>query len=392
MINNENKFEQKAKLKVIGVGGGGNNAVDRMIDDEIESIDFIAVNTDSQVLKRSKASTCIQLGEKLTQGLGAGGRPEVGRKAAEESRDEITQAIQGSDMVFVTAGMGGGTGTGAAPVIADIAKKMNILTVGVVTKPFDFEGKKRIKNALDGIEELKKSVDTLVVIPNQKLLSTVDKDTPFPETLKIVDSILTQGVQGVSDLISKPGIINLDFADVRTTMFEKGMAHMGIGRASGKNRAEVAAERAIKSPLLETSIDGSLSVLVNIAGSFLTLEDVSSVGDLVTTYVDPDAEIILGTSINESLGDEVSVTIIATALGQEREAASAFDRNSSKEAEFERSAYNAQRETMNEAAAARERTKPLEDKKRVDFPKITEDDDGPIDLPRFKKSTKKFEF
>ncbi|MDR1066180.1 MAG: cell division protein FtsZ, partial [Clostridiales bacterium] len=297
MIDIVNSQSSGAKLKVIGVGGGGNNAVDRMIADNVESIDFISVNTDHQALDRSKAPTRIQLGSKLTRGLGAGGNPEVGQKAAEETRDEIKDAIEGADMLFITAGMGGGTGTGAAPIIASVAHEMGILTVGVVTKPFAFEGKPRMRNAINGITELKKYVDTLVVIPNQKLLEIIDKTTSIIDAFKKADEVLRQGVQGISDLISKPGMINLDFADVHTVMSQKGIAHMGVGRASGKNTTETAAEIAIKSPLLETSIEGATSVLISIAGdSSLGLFDTDVAATIIGSAIDPDAEIIFGTS------------------------------------------------------------------------------------------------
>jgi len=313
LIDMDTAFNQKAKIAVIGVGGGGNNAVDRMIQDGVEGIDFIAVNTDSQVLKRSRASVCLQLGEKLTGGLGAGGVPDIGRKAAEETRDEVAQAINGVDMIFVTAGMGGGTGTGAAPVIADIAKKMGILTIGVVTKPFNFEGRKRMRNAVEGIDELRKSVDTLIVVPNQKLLETVSKEMSLEDALKKADEVLSQGVRGIADLISNPGIMNVDFADVQSTMKEKGVAHMGIARASGKNKAEDAVEMAIKSPLLETSINGAQNVLICVAGGHdLTLMEVAAASDIVTNAVDGDANIIFGSSINDDLDDEVVITVIAT--------------------------------------------------------------------------------
>lgn len=312
-IDLDTSFGGRAKIRVIGVGGGGNNAVDRMIEDKVEGIEFIAVNTDSQVLRRSQAAKRVQLGEKLTKGLGAGGNPEIGKKAAEESRDAIAEAIEGADLVFITAGMGGGTGTGAAPVIAEISKSKNVLTVGVVTKPFDFEGKKRQKNAQDGIGELIKNVDTLVVIPNQRLTEIVDKDLSLVDSLKRADEILRQGVQGISELITKPGLINLDFADVRTTMADKGVAHMGIGRASGKNRAEQATEQAIKSPLLETSINGAKNVLVNISGDRkLSLTDFKLASEIIQQNVDPEAEIIVGTSVNDELADEIIVTVIAT--------------------------------------------------------------------------------
>lgn len=304
-----------AQIKVIGVGGGGNNAVDRMIEDGLDGVEFISINTDGQALTKARSSVKIQIGEKLTKGLGAGGNPEIGEKSVEETQDEIAQALRGSDMVFITAGMGGGTGTGAAPKIASISKELGILTVGVVTKPFNFEGKKRMSNAEKGIMELKKNVDTLVIIPNQRLLSIIDKKTTLTEAFKKADEILRQGVQGIADLISKPGVINLDFADVRTVMASKGIAHMGIGRASGENKAEVAAKMAIQSPLLETTIEGAKSVLINFSGDMnLGLMETEEAADLIREAIDPEAEIIFGTTINEELEDEVVVTVIATGL------------------------------------------------------------------------------
>jgi len=326
-----------AKIKVIGVGGGGNNAVDRMIEDNVEFIDFIAVNTDHQVLELSRAPTRIQLGEKLTRGLGAGGNPEVGRQSAQETTDEITAAISGSDMVFVTAGMGGGTGTGAAPVIANIAKEQGVLTVGVVTKPFLFEGKKRMKNAQDGIEELKKSVDTLIVIPNQKLLDIIEKDTSLKDSFKKADEVLRQGVEGIASLILKAGVINLDFADVRTTMINKGIAHMGVGRASGKNKAEAAARMAINSPLLETTMSGAKNILISIAGdSNLGLMETSAATDIISEDADDDAEIILGTSLNDDLKDEVVITVIATGIDAESAAAAVAARSDTRSRDRDR--------------------------------------------------------
>ncbi len=312
------KGEKSHVIKVVGVGGGGNNAVNRMIDDNVEFIEYIAVNTDFQVLKLSRASSVIQLGEKLTRGLGAGGNPEIGKKSAEETKEEIAQVLQGSDIVFITSGMGGGTGTGAAPVIAGIAKEMGILTVGVVTKPFLFEGSKRMKNALAGIEDLKNNVDTLIVIPNQKLLEIVSKETTALEAFKKADEVLRQGVSGIADLILNPGIINLDFADIRTIMQDKGLAHMGVGRASGKNKIELAVEMAIKSPLLETSIDGARNVLISIAGdSKLGLLDASNAAEIIQSSIDTDAEIFFGMSVDDSLDDEVIITVIATGIGNE---------------------------------------------------------------------------
>ena len=304
-----------AQIKVIGVGGGGNNAVDRMIEDGLEGVEFVSINTDGQALVKSQSVIKIQIGEKLTKGLGAGGNPEIGEKSADETQEDIAQSLQGSDMIFITAGMGGGTGTGAAPKIAAISKEMGILTVGVVTKPFNFEGKKRMSNAEKGIAELKKHVDTLIIIPNQRLLNIIDKKTTLNEAFRKADEILRQGVQGIADLISKPGVINLDFADVRTVMADKGIAHMGIGRGSGENKTEVAAKMAIQSPLLETTIEGARSVLINFSGDAnLGLLETDEAADLIRESIDPEAEIIFGTTINEELNDEVIVTVIATGL------------------------------------------------------------------------------
>jgi len=305
----------KARIKVIGVGGCGNNTVDRMISDNVEDIEYISVNTDHKALGKSKAPIRIQLGEKLTRGLGAGGVPEIGRRAAEESRDTISEVIGNTDMLFITAGMGGGTGTGAAPVVASIAQEMGILTVGVVTKPFEFEGLPRMRNGLAGIDELRKSVDTLVIIPNEKLLEVVDDDTPLVEAFRKADEVLRQGVQGISDLILKEGLINLDFADVRTVMFNQGVAHMGVARATGKNKIQLAADAAIKSPLLETTIAGARSVIISFAGDAnLALKDINLAAQTIKEAVDPEATIIFGATINDELKDEVMVTVIATGL------------------------------------------------------------------------------
>ncbi|AUS96567.1 cell division protein FtsZ [Clostridium thermosuccinogenes] len=313
MLEFDIEMEHFAQIKVIGVGGGGNNAVNRMINAGLRGVEFIAVNTDKQALFLSKANTKIQIGDKLTKGLGAGANPEVGEKAANESRDEIAQALKGADMVFVTAGMGGGTGTGAAPVVAQISKEMGILTVGVVTKPFMFEGRKRMQHAERGIENLKASVDTLVTIPNDRLLQVAEKRTSIMDAFTIADDVLRQGVQGISDLIAVPGLVNLDFADVRTIMFDTGLAHMGIGRASGENRAEEAAKQAIHSPLLETSIEGARGVLLNITGGTdLGLFEVNMAAELVQKSADPDANIIFGAVIDENLKDEMVITVIAT--------------------------------------------------------------------------------
>ena len=302
-----------AQIKVIGVGGGGNNAVNRMIEAEVKCVEFIAVNTDKQDLTLSAASQKIQIGEKITKGLGAGAVPEIGRKAAEESRDEIAQAIKGADMVFVTAGMGGGTGTGAAPIVAEVAKEMGVLTVGIVTKPFWFEGKVRQNNSNEGITNLMGAVDTLVVIPNDKLLEVAENRTPLTESFRMADDILRQGVQGISDLISRPGLISLDFADIKTIMKDTGFAHMGIGRASGETRAEEAAKKAIHSPLLETTIEGAKGVILNVTGGAdLGILEVKTAAELVEEAADDDANIIIGAIVDESLGDEIQITVIAT--------------------------------------------------------------------------------
>ena len=309
-----------ATIKVIGVGGAGNNAVNRMIEAGIRNVEFIAVNTDRQTLNESKANSKIQIGEKLTRGLGAGANPDIGSQAAEESRAEIAEVLKGADMVFVTAGMGGGTGTGAAPIVAATAKEMGILTIGVVTKPFTFEGKKRLAQAERGIASLKGKVDTLVVIPNDKLLQVIDRKTSMIEAFRMADDVLRQGVQGISDLISVPGVINLDFADVRTIMLNQGMAHMGIGSASGENRAEDAAKQAIQSPMLETSIEGARGIIINITGgSDMGLHEANTAAELVQRSADPEANIIFGTVIDESMGDELQITVIATGFEKEDE-------------------------------------------------------------------------
>jgi len=307
-----------ATIKVIGVGGAGNNAVNRMVESGIKNVEFIAVNTDRQALLLSKASSKIQIGEKITRGLGAGANPDIGAQAAEESKAEIAEALRGADMVFVTAGMGGGTGTGAAPIVAAAAKEMGILTIGVVTKPFTFEGKKRLSQAERGIDSLKGKVDTLVVIPNDKLLQIIDRKTSIVEAFKMADDILRQGVQGISDLIAIPGLVNLDFADIKTIMLNTGMAHMGIGRASGENRAEDAAKQAVQSPLLETSIEGARGVIINITGgNNLGLHEVNTAAELVQRSVDPEANIIFGAVIDESLDEDIVITVIATGFDKE---------------------------------------------------------------------------
>ncbi len=305
--------ETLAKIKVVGVGGGGNNAVNRMIVAGLQGVDFISVNCDAQALLLSKAQNRIQIGEKLTKGLGAGANPEIGQKAAEESRDIIIEQLRGADMVFVTAGMGGGTGTGAAPIVAECAREAGALTVGVVTKPFSFEGKRRMNQAEAGIVTLKERVDTLITIPNDRLLQVIDRRTSMIDAFRIADDVLRQGVQGISDLISVPGLINADFADVKTIMSNAGSALMGIGTATGDNGAVAAAEAAIKSPLLEASIEGARGVLFNITGGKdLSLFDVTEASNIITEAVDPDANIIFGAVIDEKLDDEIRVTVIAT--------------------------------------------------------------------------------
>ena len=311
----DNNINEGAVIKVIGVGGGGGNAINRMIEENVKGVEFIASNTDVQALKNSKAETVIQLGPKYTRGLGAGSQPEVGQKSAEESEQAISDALEGADMVFITAGMGGGTGTGAAPIVAKIAKDLGALTVGVVTRPFSFEGPKRGRFAAEGISLLKENVDTLLIISNNRLLEVVDKKTPMLEAFREADNVLRQGVQGISDLITAPGYVNLDFADVKTVMANQGTALMGIGVASGEDRVVEATKKAISSPLLETSIDGAEQVLLNITGGLdMTLFEAQDASDIVANAATGDVNIILGTSISEELGDEIRVTVIATGI------------------------------------------------------------------------------
>ena len=302
-----------ASIKVVGCGGGGGNALNRMVDCGVTGVDFIAVNTDVQALRTSRAATMIQIGEKLTKGLGAGATPEIGKKAAEESREEIANALKGADLVFVTAGMGGGTGTGAAPVVAEIARDMGILTIAVVTKPFAFEGKTRMRKAESGIDELKQRVDTLVVIPNERLLQVCPKGTSFKGAFNFADDVLRQGIQGISDLISQTGIINLDFADVKAVMESGGMAHLGIGVGKGEKAMADAAQNAISSPMLETSIDGARAVLINVTcNSDCSIVDINDAVEMITAAADSEANIIFGASIDDTLEDEVHITVIAT--------------------------------------------------------------------------------
>lgn len=308
-----NDADVAAKIIVVGVGGAGNNAVNRMVDEKIDGVDFIGVNTDKQALQLCKAPKLLQIGEKLTKGLGAGAKPEVGEKAAEESAEEISAALKGADMVFVTCGMGGGTGTGAAPVVAKLAKDMGILTVGVVTKPFRFEAKARMVNALNGIERIKEHVDTLIVIPNDKLLEIVDRRTTMPEALKKADEVLQQAVQGITDLINVPAVINLDFADVQTVMKDKGIAHIGIGEGKGDDKAMEAVKMAVESPLLETTISGASHVIINISGD-ITLADASDAASYVQELAGDDVNIIFGAMYDESKSDSCTITVIATGL------------------------------------------------------------------------------
>lgn len=311
-----NDAEAAARIIVVGVGGAGNNAVNRMIDEKIDGVEFIGVNTDKQALQLCKAPKLLQIGEKLTKGLGAGAKPEVGEKAAEESSEEIAAALTGADMVFVTCGMGGGTGTGAAPVVARLAKEMGVLTVGVVTKPFRFEAKARMTNALSGINKIKDNVDTLIVIPNDKLLEIVDRRTTMPEALKKADEVLQQAVQGITDLINLPAIINLDFADIQTVMKDKGIAHIGIGEGKGDDKALAAVKMAVESPLLETTISGATDVILNVSGD-ISLPDASDAADFVQSLTGEDVNIIFGAMYDESKEDSCTVTVIATGLEEE---------------------------------------------------------------------------
>ena len=322
-----NEAESSAKIIVIGVGGAGNNAVNRMVEETIGGVEFIGVNTDKQALTLCKAPTVLQIGEKLTKGLGAGAKPEIGEKAAEESMEEIRQLMEGADMVFVTCGMGGGTGTGAAPVIAAAAKEMGILTVGVVTKPFRFEAKTRMNNALAGIENLKKAVDTLIVIPNDKLLEVVDRRTTMPEALKKADEVLQQAVQGITDLINLPALINLDFADVQTVMTDKGIAHIGIGEARGDDKAMEAVQQAVSSPLLETTIKGATHVIINISGD-ISLMDANDAASYVQELTGEDANIIFGAMYDDTVADYCRITVIATGLNDDNLQASPFGKRS----------------------------------------------------------------
>ena len=317
MLQFETSHDNSAVIKVIGVGGGGCNAVNRMMEADLKGVQFIAVNTDRQALNRCKAETKIQIGEKLTRGLGAGGNPEVGQRSAEETLDEITDLLEGADMVFITAGMGGGTGTGAAPIIAKASKDMGILTVGVVTKPFSFEGKKRKAQAELGLKFLKKYVDSLVVVPNDKLLETCEKNTSMIQAFSMADDVLRQGVQGISDLISDYALINVDFADVKSVMTDRGIAHMGTGRAAGEDRAKNAVKSAIESPLLETTISGARAILLYVSGGYdLGMLEVNEIASLVQEQADPEAILIFGAAVSEEMNEEIGITVIATGFGE----------------------------------------------------------------------------
>ena len=332
MFGYDKNLDQNARIKVIGVGGGGNNAVNRMIEEGVEGVEFIALNTDAQALQYSKAGITMQIGATLTRGLGAGANPEVGKLAVEESRSQIEEVLEGADMVFVTAGMGGGTGTGAAPAVARIARELGALTIGIVTRPFTFEGRRRSRNAESGIEAMRKAVDTLIIIPNDRLLGVVDKKTPMLEAFREADNVLRQGVQGISDLIAVPGLINLDFADVKTIMCNQGTALMGIGIAEGEGRAVEAVKQAISSPLLETTIDGAQGVIMNITGgSDLSLYEVQEAADIVTSATDEELNMIFGSIINENLKNKIIVTVIATGFEKQEEPPLNISTRSSKE-------------------------------------------------------------
>lgn len=380
MLNFDVELEECAQIKVIGVGGGGNNAVNRMVEAQLKGVEFVSVNTDKQALYTSKAEYKVQIGEKLTRGLGAGANPEVGKRAAEESKDEIVKLLQGADMVFVTAGMGGGTGTGAAPVVAGLAKEMGILTVGVVTKPFAFEGKIRMKNAEGGIAELKSKVDTLITIPNDRLLQIVQKNTSMLDAFAVADDVLKQGIQSISDLIAVEGLINLDFADVTTIMKDKGLAHMGIGSASGETRAIDAARQAIQSPLLETSIQGAKGVLLNVTGGpNLGLFEVNEASTLVMESCDPEANVIFGASIKEDLGDEIMITVIAT--GFEGLQNGALDLDTKPKSSIRSSLNTTVKQAVKEIEEEVIAEEKIEPPKKASI--IEEDDDESMEIPTF---------
>ncbi|MDY3827646.1 MAG: cell division protein FtsZ [Clostridium sp.] len=385
MLDFELDVQELTNIKVIGCGGGGSNAVNRMIAEGLKNVEFIVINTDKQALALSHADQKIQIGEKLTKGLGAGANPEIGQKAAEESREEITAAIKGANMVFITAGMGGGTGTGAAPIVAEIAKSMEILTVGVVTKPFPFEGKKRMRHAEMGIANLKEKVDTLVIIPNEKLLKMADKKTTLLESFKLADDILRQGVQAISDLITITGMINADFADIKTVMRDKGLAHMGVGIARGENRADMAVKDAISSPLLETSIDGATGVILNFTGGpEMGAMEVYEAADVVKEAADPDANIIFGAVIDETLGEDIRITVIATGFENEENSIISEAKNI-KSTVTKKSLNNAT--TKEQAEPVKEVQ--VEEKEEIKIAPAVEEDDEYLDIPPFLRRNKR---
>lgn len=372
-----NEADLAAKILVIGVGGGGNNAVNRMIEEGIQGVEFVCINTDKQHLLNCKAPVCLQVGEKLTKGLGAGADPEVGKAAAEENREEITEIVKGADMVFVTCGMGGGTGTGAAPIVAEISKELGILTVGIVTKPFRFEARSRMNNALSGIEQLKNNVDTLIVIPNDKLLEIVDRRTSMPDALKKADEVLQQGVQGITDLINVPGLINLDFADVRTVMKDKGIAHIGIGVGSGDNKCIDAVKQAISSPLLETTIEGASHVIINISGNDVGLQEAGEAALFVEELTGENSNIIFGVSDNPNT-DFVQITVIATGLEtenkQQAQPKAPFIKQTGAKPGLSRADMQTQQNTG---------TAPEPEMFKIPSPTYNRQDDGGIKIPEF---------
>lgn len=374
--NIQSMAESFARIKVIGVGGGGCNAVNRMIDEGVQGIEFITVNTDAQALLLSKAQTRVRIGDKVTRGLGAGGNPEMGQKAAEESADELYEVLKGSDMVFVTAGLGGGTGTGAAPIVGQIAKEIGALTIGVVTRPFTFEGSRRMQSAESGIAKLKEHADTLIVIPNDRLLQIVDKRASLTEAFQVADDVLRQGIQGISELITVPGLINLDFADVRAIMSEGGAALMAVGRASGEERARVAAEAAISSQLLDITIDGARGILFNVTGGpNLTLFEVNQAAAIIKETAHPDVNLIFGAVIDPNMGDDLRVTVIAT--GFDRASASSSVRTVT-----ERPIRLEEPQTIQRPARQQEKSEvPVGSAPQADFKRVVNTDD--IDIPAF---------
>ena len=385
MLDFELDVQELTNIKVIGCGGGGSNAVNRMIAEGLKNVEFIVINTDKQALALSHADQKIQIGEKLTKGLGAGANPEIGQKAAEESREEITAAIKGANMVFITAGMGGGTGTGAAPVVAELAKSLDILTVGVVTKPFPFEGKRRMRHAEMGIENLMQKVDTLVIIPNEKLLAMADKKTTLLDSFKLADDVLRQGVQAISDLITITGMINADFADIKTVMRDKGLAHMGVGIARGENRADMAVKDAISSPLLETSIDGATGVILNFTGGpEMGAMEVYEAADVVKEAADPDANIIFGAVIDESLGEDIRITVIATGFENEENSIISEAKNIKSTVTKQSSNNSTTKEQVEPVKEVQ-----VEEKEEIKIAPAVEEDDEYLDIPPFLRRNKR---